>query len=80
MISLWAATAVLYAVVAVLAWAVAKGRPGHRAIAYLLTVGWAMDVARKVIQVKMRSSVHPVWRPPGPGKSPERARQSRLIP
>ncbi len=53
MTSLWIAAAVLYAVVVALAWAVAERRPDHRPVAWLLTLGLAVDVVRAGIQANV---------------------------
>jgi hypothetical protein len=51
MTPLWIATAILYAVVVALAWTTAAQRRDHRPVAWLLTLGLGMDVARELIQV-----------------------------
>lgn len=47
----WTAAAGLAGVTVVLAWLVARGRPDHRPVAALLTVGFASDLVRQALRV-----------------------------
>jgi hypothetical protein len=47
---LWMVVVVLSGVATALAWRVARGRPDHRPVAALLTVGFASDLARQALR------------------------------